>query len=118
MPSRTPTRSAPPRSLRPSRPTASVLRSTRCWKTLDRKVLVLPERVLALIPPQAFNRPGGTAERFTGKAGLVFDPVAAAVTAADLAVSGLLNPQRAARLIESHARDPKSPGFDDVVKRS
>ncbi len=85
-------------------------------ETLDSKALMLPDRLLALIPPQAFNRPRGTAERFTGMTGLVFDPVAAAVTAADLAVSGLLNPQRAARLIESHARDPKSPGFDDVVK--
>ena len=84
-------------------------------ETLDPKVLVLPDRLLDLIPPQAFNRPEGTAERFTGKTGLVFDPVAAAVTAADLAVSGLLNPQRAARLVESHARDPKAPGFDEVV---
>jgi hypothetical protein len=83
--------------------------------TLDSKALILPDRLLDLIPPQAFNRPDGTAERFAGKTGLVFDPVAAAVTAADLAVSGLLNPQRAARLIESHARDPKAPGFDDVV---
>ena len=30
-------------------------------------------------------------------------------------MSGLLNPQRAARLAESHARDPKAPGFGDVV---
>jgi hypothetical protein len=84
-------------------------------ETLDPKALMLPERLLDQIPPQAFNRPDGTAERFAGKTGLVFDPVAAAVTAADLAVSGLLNSQRAARLIESHARDAKAPGFDDVV---
>ena len=37
------------------------------------------------------------------------------MTAADIAVSGLLNPQRAARLVEFHARDPKAPGFDEVV---
>ena len=84
-------------------------------ETLDPKALVLPDRLLDLIPPQAFNRPEGTAERFTGKTGLVFDPVAAAVTAADLAVSGLLNPQRAARLADFHARDPRLPGFDEVV---
>ena len=84
-------------------------------ETLDPKVLVLPDRLLDLIPPQAFNRPEGTSERFAGKTGLVFDPVAAAVTAADLAVSGLLDPQRAARLAESHARDPRAPGIDDVV---
>ncbi len=64
-------------------------------ETLDPKALLLPDRLLDLIPPQAFNRPEGTAERFTGKTGLLFDPIAAAVTAADLAVSGMLNPQRA-----------------------
>ncbi len=84
-------------------------------ETLDPKALILPDRLLDLIPPQAYNRPRGTAERFTGKTGLVFDPIAAAVTAADLAVSGMLNPQRAARLADFHARDPRLPGFDEVV---
>jgi acetamidase/formamidase len=84
-------------------------------ETIDPKVLVLPDRLLDLIPPQAFNRPDGTAERFTGKTGLVFDSVATAVTAADLGVSALLNAERAARLIEFHARDSKAPGFDFVV---
>ena len=83
--------------------------------TIETQSLMLPDRILALIPPQAFNQPQGTAERFKGETGLTFDPVAAAVTAADLAVTGLLNPQRAARLIESHSRDPKAPGFEDVV---
>lgn len=84
-------------------------------ETLDPKELVLPNRLLDLIPPQAYDRPEGTAERFPGKTGLVFDPVTAAVTAADITVSGLLNPERAARLVQFHARDPRSPGFDEVV---
>ncbi len=84
-------------------------------ETLDSRALVLPVRLLELIPPQAFNRPGGVAERFDGRTGLVFDPVAAAVTAADLTVIGLLNPQRAVRLIESHAGDPRAPGFHEVL---
>jgi hypothetical protein len=84
-------------------------------ETIDPKTLVLPDRLLELIPPQAYNRPDGTAERFTGRTGLVFDPVAAAVTSADIAVSGLLNSQRAARLIEFHSRDVNAPGFDEVV---
>ncbi len=83
--------------------------------TLDPKALVLPARLIEMIPPPAYNRPIGTAERFPRKTGAVFDPVAAAVTAADLAVSGLLNPERAARLIEFRTRDPKAPGFEDVV---
>ena len=76
-------------------------------ETLDPKVLVLPDRLLAMIPPPAYNRPSGTAERFANQTGAVFDPVAAATIVADLAVSGLLNRERAARLVEFHARDPR-----------
>ncbi len=47
--------------------------------------------------------------------GCVFDPVAAATVVADLAVSGLLNRERAARLVEFHARESRAPGFDEVV---
>ena len=108
-------------AVRPS-PVAAVEPADRQWQamlavleTLDPRTLTLPDRLLDLIPPQAFNRPEGTAERFQGRTGLVFDPVAASVAAADLAVAGLLNPQRAARLLEFHARDPKNPGFDQVV---
>jgi len=44
-----------------------------------------------------------------------FDPIAAATIAADFAVSGLLNPNRAARLIEFHSRDNGNPDFKEVV---
>src|SRR5262249_58937695 len=55
------------------------------------------------------------AGRSAARPGSVRARPAAAVTAADLAVSGLLNPQRAARLVGFHAREPKVPGFDEVV---
>ena len=61
-----------------------------------------------MIPPPAYNRPSGTAERFANQTGAVFDPVAAATIVADLAVSGLLNRERAARLVEFHARDSRA----------
>ena len=83
--------------------------------TLKPEVLVIPERILALIPPEAFASGGGTAEPFAGKTGPAFDPLAAATAAADLAVRALLQPQRAARLEGQHARDPECPGFADVV---
>jgi hypothetical protein len=47
----------------------------------------------------------------------VFDPLAAATVAADLAVSGLLRPERAARLVEFHTRDARNPDFTEVVDR-
>jgi hypothetical protein len=46
---------------------------------------------------------------------LTFDPVAAAESSADLTLALLLNPQRASRLVEYHARDAKSPGLEEVL---
>jgi hypothetical protein len=82
--------------------------------TLDPQVLVLPQRILDLVPPPAFGYREGRVERFDD-ATTGFDPVAAAVTAADMAVSGLLEPTRAARLQQLHAEDASVPSFDDVV---
>ncbi|MFO0888111.1 MAG: zinc-dependent metalloprotease [Isosphaeraceae bacterium] len=85
--------------------------------TMRPDVLRLPDRILALIPPRAFDRPSGTAELFEKTTGPLFDPVAAATIAADIAVSGLLQPERAARLNEFHGRDRKFPDFAEVVSR-
>jgi hypothetical protein len=85
-------------------------------ETLAAEELALPPRILDLIPPTAFGHGGGTAEDFPGKAGPTFDPIAAATVAADLAVSALLQPQRAARLIDFHARDASYPDFAEVLK--
>jgi hypothetical protein len=84
--------------------------------TIAPPVLVLPPRILNLIPPPAFGYRGGIPELFPRQTGPVFDPIAAATTAADLAVSGLLQPARAARLELFHARDAANPGFDEVVR--
>ena len=46
---------------------------------------------------------------------MIFDPIAAATTAADLAMSALLQHERAARLVDFHARDGEYPGFEEVV---
>ncbi|RUL86499.1 DUF5117 domain-containing protein [Tautonia sociabilis] len=83
--------------------------------TIDPETLVLPDRLLALIPPRPFGYQGGTAESFSGHTGPTFDPVAAASIAADLAVSGLLRRERAARLIDYHSRDESYPDFNEVV---
>ena len=77
---------------------------------------MLPPRILDLIPPAAYGYRGGIPELFPHETGPVFDPVAAATIAADLAVTGLLQPARAARLELFHARDAANPGFDEVVR--
>ena len=77
--------------------------------------LIIPRRILALIPPRAFGYEGGTQELFGKRTEPAFDPVAAAVVAADLAVTALLEPHRAARLNEYHALDPANPDFIEVT---
>jgi acetamidase/formamidase len=86
-------------------------------ETLDPEELKIPSRILDLIPPTAFGHEGGTAELFTKQTGPTFDPLAAATVAADLAISALLQPQRAARLIEFEYRDIERPGFDVVLEK-
>jgi hypothetical protein len=84
--------------------------------TIDARVLTLPRRILDLIPPAAYGFRGGIPEMFPHGTGPVFDPIAAATVAADLAVSGLLQPARAARLELFHARDAANPGFEEVIR--
>jgi hypothetical protein len=84
-------------------------------KTLAPNFLTLPERLLKLFPPRppAFER---TRESLPSNSGPTFDPVAAAECAADLTLVGLFNPQRAARLVEYHARDSENPSLlADVI---
>ncbi len=91
---------------------------TAVLSTLAADELRIPTRVLDLIPPTAFGYGGGTAEGFPARAGAqTFDPVAAAGIAADLAISGLLDPIRAQRLVVQGARDRGAPDFLEVVSR-
>jgi len=83
-------------------------------KTLDPGVLTLPDRILNLIPPRAYGYPRHR-ETFGARTGLVFDPMAAVESAAGLTLHQILHPERAARLVQQQARDPKLPGLDTVI---
>jgi hypothetical protein len=83
-------------------------------RTLDAAELALPDAVLRAIPP----RPPGYEphrELFPRYTGIVFDAVSPAVVAADHTVSQMLDPERAARLVEQKALDQGLPGLDDVL---
>ena len=84
-------------------------------KTLDPQVLTLPESLLKLLPPRPPGYPRSR-ESFPSEAGLAFDPVATAQSAADLTLSALLEPTRAQRLVENTARDPQEPSLGDVLE--
>ena len=88
----------------------------RLLSTLEPDVLALPERILSIIPPRPVGYERGR-EHVRIKTGLTFDPLSAAESAADLTVSVILHPARAARLVEYHARDAKYPGLEEVIER-
>jgi hypothetical protein len=70
--------------------------------TISSSMLTLPPRILSLLPPPAFGF-RRTREDFKGHTGLTFDPMAPVEAAANLTVSLILNPERAARLAEKPA---------------
>lgn len=80
--------------------------------TLLPRFLELNPRILRLIPPAPPGHPR-TAERFPRGTGQLPDPVAMATVCADLTISGLLHPQRAARL--EHRDDGAGLTFGDVL---
>ncbi len=83
--------------------------------TIKPEELVIPTRILEMIPPRAFDYGGGTTETFPGRTDPVFDPTGAATIAADFAITTLLEPNRAARLIDFHSRNPQNPDFREVI---
>lgn len=84
-------------------------------ETLQVEALAIPPRTLELIPPRAFGYGGGSIELFSKRTAPTFDPIAAAGICADFAISGLLNPNRAARLIEFNSHNNGYPDFKEVV---
>jgi hypothetical protein len=84
-------------------------------RTLAPEFLTLPEPLLRSMPP----RPPGlerTRESLPVKTGPSFDPVAAAECAADLTLQLLFDRERAARLVEYHARAPDTPTLAGLIR--
>jgi hypothetical protein len=81
--------------------------------TLSAETLTLPESLLKLFPPRppAFER---TLESLPAHTGVAFDPVGAAESAADMTLGILFDKERAARLVEYHAR-ADAPSLLEVI---
>ena len=84
--------------------------------TLKVNELTLSSSLLGKIPPRPPGLPR-TRELFPRTTGSIFDPISPAVVATDMVVSGLLTPDRAARMVAQHAIDPAMPGLEDVIGR-
>ena len=87
---------------------------TAVLKTLSPEFLTLPESLLKALPPRPPGLPA-TRESFPSRTQPAFDPIAAAECAADLTLAALFTPQRAARLVEYGARDPKNLTLEAVI---
>ncbi|WP_074655577.1 zinc-dependent metalloprotease [Terriglobus roseus] len=87
---------------------------TAVLKTLDPRMLTLPESLILKFPPRppSLSR---TRESFQGEAGDAFDPMAPVHAAVSITLSALFEPTRANRLIEFHARDASMPTLSDVI---
>src|SRR5208282_2158946 len=85
-------------------------------KTIEPGALALPEALLKLIPPKPPFY-GRDREDFHGHTGLTFDSLAPAEAAANHVIGLLLNAERAARLVEGHARNARIPGLEEVLDR-
>src|SRR5947209_9209926 len=85
-------------------------------ETIKPEALALPESLLRLIPPRPPGYPR-TREDFRIRTFPNFDALAPAEAVADHVCDFLLNQERAARLVEFHARNARYPGFAEVLDR-
>jgi len=83
--------------------------------TIKVEELAIPQNILELIPPMATGYEGGTTENFSRRTDPAFDPLGAATIAADLALDALLDPNRAARMIDFHAQNAANPDFKEAL---
>jgi hypothetical protein len=84
--------------------------------TLKPEALALPESLLRLIPPRPSGFPR-TREDFRIRTQPAFDALAPAEAVAEHVSGFLLNQERAARLVEFHARDARYPGLVEVADK-
>jgi len=84
--------------------------------TLRPDVLALSPSILATIPPKpvGYSR---NRESFPLRTSLGLDYATIAETAADHTLSGILQGERLARLINQHSLDPNLPSIQDVLDR-
>lgn len=85
--------------------------------TVSPEALSLPADLVALIPPRPPGSPGSR-ELFPRDTGYVFDPLAAAASAAQLTIGQLLDGRRGARMNNQQLTDEELPGFEVAVTRT
>jgi hypothetical protein len=103
----------PARILEPAHQRAAL---ERLIATIQPEALAIPEEIAGLIPPRPFGYRGG-GWNLPSAAGAAFDQIAAARSFATFLVDGLLQRERAARVVAFHARNAANPSLDEVMTR-
>jgi len=83
--------------------------------TLEPSFLELPQRLIDLIPPRADATAAPSIELFEHHTAPAFDPIAAAMSSAQITLDALLSPQRAARMVQQHAESAEYPDFNETI---
>ncbi|TMO48264.1 zinc-dependent metalloprotease [Pseudoalteromonas ruthenica] len=84
--------------------------------TLDAQQLVLPESVVALIPPKAYGE-YPTRESVKGRTGITLDAMALPEVAANHTLALLFHPERLNRLAQQGARSEQAFGLDNLLEQ-
>lgn len=104
---------APARILAPGRQRAAL---ERLIATIQPEALAIPEEISGLIPPRPYGYRGGSWV-LPSAAGNTFDQLAAARSFATFVVDGILQRERAARVVAFHARNAANPSLEEVLGR-
>ena len=102
-----------PTTVAPERQTAAL---DALLATVSPDALRLPEAAREMLSPRPPGYPDNR-ELFPGRTGLTFDAYAPAEIAASMVLSGIVHPERAARLIQQNDVSSQHPGFIDVLNR-
>ncbi len=86
-------------------------------KALSPSELDLSDNLINLLQPRPFGYKGQEVKRFNSRAGRAFDPLGAAGTATSIVLKGLLNKDRAARLVDFHRRNSSMPGLEFLLEQ-
>src|SRR5262249_49390136 len=83
-------------------------------ETLSPAFLDIPEETLRKIAPRTPELPSSRAQ-FANRTGAAFAALGAAASAADLSIRVLLEPSRAARMVDFHRRAPSTPDLTELL---
>ncbi|MEY3600660.1 MAG: hypothetical protein RLZZ463_1437 [Bacteroidota bacterium] len=87
------------------------------FSVLDAEQLAIPADKLGLFPPRVFGDQRGR-ESFKSQLGSAFDPFTAAVTAADIAVGFMFQPERIGRVVQQKWMDDQQLGLDELLDKT